>query len=111
MQKYREANLIHQLVGFKGEKWREKLDYIKSIDADLPDADKIFYLDISPEEAEKRMADREKDIHELDTEYMKKSNKNGRKVAEKEGWTIIDGEKSPELVSKELKEKIKPKTP
>ncbi|QGA80069.1 dTMP kinase [Candidatus Nanohalobium constans] len=105
--RYREANLIHQLVGFEGEEWREKLEYIKSIDADLPDADRVFYLDIAPEEAKRRMEGKDKDIHELDDSYMKKSNLNGGKVAEHEGWKIIDGERGPEEVFKEMKKLVK----
>ena len=104
--RYREANLIHQLVGFEGEKWQQKLEYIKSVDADLPDADKIFYIDISPEEALDRMSDKEKDIHELDDSYMEKSNLNGRKVAESEEWEIIDGERSKQQVFHSLKKLI-----
>jgi dTMP kinase len=104
--RYREANLIHQLVGFEAQ-WEEKLQYIKSIDADLPDADTVFYLDISPEEAISRMDGKEKDIHELDDSYMKRSNLNGRKVAEYENWTIIDGERSMNQVKNDLKAEIK----
>jgi dTMP kinase len=104
--RYREANLIHQLVGFEDE-WEKKLEYIKSIDADLPDADKVFYLDISPEEALRRMDGKDKDIHELNDSYMKKSNLNGRKVADYEGWKIIDGERSIDLVKGDLKNEIK----
>ncbi len=103
--RYREANLIHQLVGFEDE-WEEKRKYIKSIDADLPDADTVFYLDISPEEALRRMDGKDKDIHELDDSYMQKSNSNGLKVARKEGWCIIDGERSLEEVETSLREKI-----
>lgn len=104
--RYREANLIHQLVGFE-DQWEEKLEYIKSIDSDLPDADTVFYLDISPEEAISRMDGKDKDIHELDDSYMKKSNLNGRKVAEHEGWRIIDGERSIEKVERDLKQEIR----
>ena len=101
--RYREANLIHQLVGFEGEEWEKKLEYIKSVDSDLPDADKIFYLDISPEEAARRMSDKDKDIHELDQKYMRKSNENGYKVANYESWSIIDGERTPQDVFRDLK--------
>lgn len=105
--RYREANLIHQLVDFEGREWKEKLNYIKTVDSDLPDADRIFYLDISPEEAANRMEDKDKDIHEDDDTYMKKSNLNGRKVAEHEGWRIIDGERSVEGVFKDLKQEVR----
>lgn len=104
--RYREANLIHQLVDFEEDEWEEKLEQFKSIDADLPDSDIIFYLNISPEEALRRMADKDKDIHELDDSYMKKANLNGRKVAKHEGWTVIDGERSEKEVFKSLKEVI-----
>lgn len=105
--RYREANLIHQLVGFEGETWQEKYDYIKSIDADLPDADEVFYLDISPQETIDRMAEKDKDIHEADENYMRKSNLNGRKVAEKENWNVIDAERNRDLIETDLRKKIK----
>jgi len=104
--RYREANLIHQLVGFEGEKWEDKLEYIKGVDADLPDSDIIFYLDISPQEAIDRMSDKEKDIHELDSDYMEKSNRNGRKVAEYEGWEIIDAERDRDEVERDIRGEI-----
>lgn len=104
--RYREANLIHHLVGFE-DKWEEKLRYIKSIDSDLPDADTVFYLDISPEAAISRMDGKDKDIHELNDSYMKKSNLNGRKVAEHEDWKIIDGERSIKEVEQDLKQEIR----
>jgi len=104
--RYREANLIHQLVDFSGKEWKDKLKNVKSIDSDLPDADKVFYLDISVEESINRMSDKEKDIHELDKSYLKKSNENGRKVAEHESWKIIDGERNKDEVEEELKKEI-----
>ena len=105
--RYREANLIHQLVGFEGEEWEENLNYIKSVDEDLPDADQIFYLDISPGEAIRRMEDKERDIHEDDDSYMEKSNLNGRKVAEHEDWHVVNGERGIEAVTEDLKDKIR----
>lgn len=104
--RYREANLIHQLVGFEGSEWSQKLEYIKSVDEDLPDADRIFYLDISPEEALERMSDKEKDIHELDDSYMEKSNRNGRKVAEYEGWKIVDAGRKRDEVEARLRNEV-----
>ncbi|PSH02105.1 MAG: hypothetical protein BRC26_02255, partial [Nanohaloarchaea archaeon QH_8_44_6] len=105
--RYREANLIHQLVGFEDEEWEEKLEEIKEVDADLPDADRVLYLDLSPEEALERMSDKDKDIHELDDSYMKKSNTNGRKVAEHESWKIIDAERTRRQVEKDIRDQIK----
>ena len=104
--RYREANLIHQLVGFEDEEWEEKLEEIKEVDADLPDADRVLYLDLSPEEALERMSDKDKDIHELDDSYMKRSNMNGRKVAEHEFWKIIDAERRRERVEKDIRDQI-----
>lgn len=104
--RYREANLIHQLVGFEDEKWDKMLREIKEVDSDLPDADRIIYLNISPEEAIRRMEDKEKDMHELDTQYMKDSNRNGIKVAENQGWKIIDAEKTIESVESDVKQVI-----
>lgn len=105
--RYREANLIHQLVGFEGDEWEEKLEYIKSIDSDLPDADRVFYLDISPQEALRRMQDKDRDIHEEDDSYMEKSNLNGGKIAEHESWSVIDGERRIEDVFLDLKREVR----
>ena len=105
--RYREANLIHQLVGFEDEKWDKMFSEIKAVDRDLPDSDKVFYLEISPHKAIKRMEEKDKDIHELDTDYMKESNRNGRKVAEKENWDVIDAEQSIEEVHLDIKNNIR----
>ncbi len=105
--RYREANLIHQLVDFSGDEWEKKLEKVKSVDSDLPDADKVFYLDISPEEALNRMEDRDRDMHELDEEYLRKSNTNGAKVAGAEGWEIVDGSQDIDGVTEELRNQIR----
>ena len=104
--RYREANLILHLTDFTGKEWRDKLEYIKGVDSDLPDPDEVFYLDISPEEASRRMSGKDKDIHELDDSYMKKSNENGKKVAEHESWNIIDGERPRQKVFESLKQAV-----
>lgn len=104
--RYREANLIHQLVGVESSRWEEKLEEIKEVDEDLPDADIVFYLDLSPEEALDRMSDKDKDIHELDSDYMRKSNRNGKKVAKYESWSIIDAERTKEEVEQDIREQI-----
>lgn len=104
--RYREANLIHQLVDYNGNEWEKKLKQIKKVDSDLPEADRIYYLDISPETAIKRMKDKDRDIHEDDNSYMEKSNNNGRKVAKYEDWNIIDGERNVENVTNSLKKNI-----
>lgn len=105
--RYREANLIHQLVGCEGDEWEEKLREIKSVDEDLPDPDRVFYLDISPREAARRMEGKDKDIHENDDDYMVRSNQNGRKVAQRENWEMIDAGGSKEEVEERLKESIR----
>mgnify|MGYP006275798877 FL=1 len=105
--RYREANLIHQLVEFEGDMWEKKYEYIKNVDADLPDADEVFYLDISPQETIDRMVEKDKDMVEADESYMRKSNLNGRKVAKKESWTVIDGERDRDSIEADLKERIK----
>ena len=107
--RYREANLIHQLVDFEGSEWYNMLEKVKESDNDLPGADEIIYLDISPEEAIERMQDRERDMHELDKSYMEKSNRNGLKVAEYENWEIIDGERSKKEIESDIKRFLKAK--
>ncbi|MFB6146041.1 MAG: dTMP kinase [Candidatus Nanohaloarchaea archaeon] len=101
--RYREANLIHQLVGFEGEEWHEKRQRIKQADSDLPDPDAVFYLNISPAEMFRRMESKDKDMHELNEEYMRASNRNGLKVAEHEDWSIFDGERSRDEIQQDLR--------
>lgn len=104
--RYREANLIHQLVGVESGQWEQKVDEIKKVDEDLLDADIVFYLDLSPREALNRMSDKDKDIHELDSDYMRMSNRNGKKVAEYESWEIINAERTKDEVEKDIRSEI-----
>ncbi len=104
--RYWQANLIHQLVDFPEHEWESKMEDIKSADSDLPNADEVFYLDISPEKALSRMQNRNKDIHELDEDYLRKSNLNGTKVAQTENWKVINSDQEIDKVTQELKEQV-----
>ncbi|OGI15318.1 dTMP kinase [Candidatus Micrarchaeota archaeon RBG_16_49_10] len=78
----------------------------------FPKIDKIIYIDISPETSFRRKKKEKKslDIHEKDREYLAKVRRFYLREV-KEGfigeWAIIDGEKSPEAVSKEIMKEFK----
>lgn len=104
--RYRESNLIHQLVGYEGEEWEAKLAQLQMKEDDLLDQDIVLYLHISPEASLRRMEEKDKDIHEQDEAYMRASNENGLAVAKHEGWTIVDGERPRDAITADLKDHV-----
>ena len=53
------------------------------------------------------MEDRDRDMHELDEEYLRNSNMNGSKVARTEGWKVVDGSQEIDKVTEELRNQIR----
>ena len=98
--RYVQSNFIHQCskideMDKKLEfiKWEEELEYNT---LGLPKPDLVFFIEMPVEKsmelararAEYKSGDT-KDIHELDSEYMKKSYNNGIELANHFGWTLI----------------------
>lgn len=98
--RYVQSNFIHQCS--KIENLDEKLEFIKWEEEfeyntlGLPKPDLIFFIEMPVEKslelararAEYKTGE-SKDIHEEDTEYMKKSYNNGLTLAKELGWNII----------------------
>ncbi len=100
--RYVTSNMIHQAAKIESESEKEEfltwlcdLEYKK---LDLPEPDVVFFLDMPPEMSAKLMEERrnkitggeQKDIHETNREYLKKSYKNAKFIADKFGFTLIE---------------------
>ena len=121
--RYVTSNFIHQAAKIKDISEKDKF---LSFQADfeyekigLPKPDKVIFLDVPPEVSASLMREREnkfthekeKDIHEKDLSYIKKSYENALYVAEKFGFTKIvcteNGKmKSPEKIDEEVRSEV-----
>lgn len=122
--RYVTSNMIHQAC--KLDDIKEKnifLDWLYDLEyniLELPKPDMVIFLDVLPEVSKELNENRLnkinnsniKDIHEQDLDYLKKSYNNGRFIAEKFNWEIIeccnDGNILPlEEIQKRIYDKIK----
>ena len=92
--RYVESNIIYQ-ASKDMEHAKEITEGIKKLEYDLlgiPKPDIVIYLDLDEAISEELIKDRgnKTDIHEQDTEYMKKVHECGVQIAKDEGWTIIN---------------------
>ena len=100
--RYTTSNLIHQAVKFTDEKEKEKyLDWVWDFEFNrlaLPVPDVVFFLYMPPDFSEKLIAMRknkftgkgQKDIHEINKDYLRESYKNACWIAEKYNWVKIE---------------------
>ena len=99
--RYTTSNMVHQAskIEDKEEKekylqWLEDLEYNKM---ELPKPDMVIFLNMPTDMAAKLMAERknkitgesQKDIHEKNKEYLKKSYDNACEIAKKYNWQEI----------------------
>ncbi|WP_101475179.1 dTMP kinase [Fusobacterium sp.] len=99
--RYTTSNMVHQAskIEDKEEKekylqWLEDLEYNKM---ELPKPDMVIFLNMPTDMAAKLMAERknkitgesQKDIHEKNKEYLKKSYDNACEIAKKYSWQEI----------------------
>lgn len=99
--RYVPSNLIHQASKIEDAQEKEKfikwLDELEHTHFLLPRPNLTFFLDMPPKTAEKLMAQRankidssdKKDIHERNSEYLKKSYDNAMGIANSLRWRII----------------------
>ncbi len=98
--RYVSSNMIHQASKLSGAEKDKYLDWVDDFEYgiyNLPRPDVNIFLDMPPEFGEKLMREREnkftkeseKDIHERDFSYLKKSYENACYIAKKYGWTVI----------------------
>ena len=101
LDRYIQANMVHQAGKAKTEKEREEiLKFIEDFEFNvlkLPRADLVFFLDV-PVEISKRLANertdlktgKKQDIHEADQSHLENAYKSAKIVAKKYGWHTID---------------------
>ena len=107
--RYTISNMIHQVPKIQDKAEREKyLDWLSDLEwgkIGIPKPDVVFFLDISFEYSQKLMEERknkitgdeEKDIHEKDKEYLKKSYETAKELAKKYDWKVISCVKNDKL--------------
>ncbi len=117
--RYVTSNMIHQTCKIGDEKHRQQfLRWLAEFEyglMELPRPDLVVFLDMPPEYAALLMKERnnkitgekQKDIHEKDTGYMRRAYENAVSVAEQMGWKRLvcakDGViKTPEEISNEV---------
>ncbi len=99
--RYTTSNMVHQASKIENKEkkeeylnWLEDLEYKKM---NIPAPDLVIFLNMPTEMAVKLMAERKnkitggkkKDIHEQDTDYLKKSYENACEIARKYEWKEI----------------------
>ena len=99
--RYVPSNLIHQASKLEDKSEKEKfiswLNELEYSHLGLPTPDATLFLDMPTDTARKLMAERankidnsdKKDIHERNSEYLKKSYDNAKGIADKLGWSIV----------------------
>lgn len=100
--RYTTANMVHQASKIENEEEKHKfLDWLWNFEYNifgLPEPDCVVFLDMPPEFSVKLIenrnnkitGDNEKDIHEKDIDYLKKSYRNSCTIAEKYNWNKIE---------------------
>lgn len=117
--RYQQSNKGHQAVSIKDpaerEKFMEWLDDLEFNQYKIPRPDKVVFLHVPAEIAQKLAKERggRKDIHEESLEHLKEAERIYTELAKKEGWIVVECTKYKKLMSIEeihgiLWEKIKP---
>jgi dTMP kinase len=120
--RYVSSNMVHQAwkIKWKDEKKRLKkidsfLDWLIEVEFDIleiPIPDKVIFLDVKPEIANKLVEkkekrayikwDKNKDIHEDDENHIKDAYSTAKYIAKKYDWAVIDCVKNDEILWKEI---------
>lgn len=103
--RYTTSNAVHQTSKLPESKWKEFLDWLYDFEYNkvgIPKPDKVIFLDMPIEVSQKLLTTRyegdenKKDIHEANTDYLKKCRAAAGFTADYSGWTVIscakDGE-------------------
>lgn len=100
--RYTTSNMVHQASKIDDETERNKyLDWLWDLEfvkLGLPVPDMVIFMDVPPDISCRLMSKRsnkmtggfEKDIHESDSEYLRKTYLNACKIAAKYGWKRIE---------------------
>lgn len=110
--RYTTSNAVHQGCKLPDDRLPEFFDWLYDLEytrMGLPKPDLVLYLDVDVETSMTRMEQRraadgsQADIHEKDTEYLKKCLDLGHKAAAHYGWQVINFKENGEMRSIEEK--------
>lgn len=118
--RYVSSNLIHQMVKLPQSEWNGFIGWLLDYEHEklgLPRADTVIFLDMPVEVSQRLLEQRycgdnsQKDIHERDTDYLRKCRKAALYAAEALGWAVIpcaidDAPLSREDIHKRVMERI-----
>jgi len=101
LDRYTQSNMLHQAGKIKDVVERDKflkwIDNFEFNELKLPRANKVIFLDVSPEVSMRLANAREglkagtkQDIHEKDNQHIIDSYNSGKYVANKFGWNVIN---------------------
>ncbi len=119
--RYVSSNMVHQAwkIKWKNEEKRLKkiddfLDWLMELEFDIleiPKPDKVIFLDVKPEIANKLVEkkekrayikwDKNKDIHEEDENHINDAYATAKYIAEKYNWSMINCVKDDKILKKE----------
>jgi dTMP kinase len=105
--RYTSSNAIHQGAKLSPEERVEYFAWLEDYEfrrIGLPQADVTLYFRISAEISAERISarGREKDIHERDTDYLKRCAQSADAAAEYFGWYVIDASKKEDQIFQEV---------
>ena len=117
LDRYTTSNAVHQIVKLPENEWDGFLSWLydfEFVKMALPVPDITVALDVEPEISKKLMDRRAKedanhktDIHEADTEYLKRCYEASKYASTSWGWKRIECTKDGEMLSREeIHEKI-----
>ena len=118
LDRYTTSNAVHQISKLSEDKWDEYLSWLydfEFVKMALPVPNVTIALDVPPETSKKLLERRAKedanhkvDIHEADSEYLKKCYEASKYASEKWGWERITcTDENGEMLSREaIHEKI-----
>ena len=95
VNRYTPSNLAYGIAHGLSLSWLEPLE------KDLPKADLVLILDVSPKASFERK-ERFRDMHEDNLLYLGKVRRVYLRLAKKFGWKVVDGERDPTAVNLEL---------
>lgn len=99
--RYSQSNYAFQTVDAHPEERDALVDWMKTVEARLPQPDVHIFLDTPPEVARDLMADRERDQHEADLAFQRKVYERYRELAEEDGWHVVEAVEGGSLRSRD----------
>ena len=74
------------------------LNWLEPLEKELPKADLVLILDVSPRASFERK-ERLRDVHEENLAYLSRVRGDYLRLAKKYGWKVVDGERDPRAVN------------